>query len=100
MQLTPVEILKHLGFDVPEQGITINPDDAFLYAKALELVGGTLNIEAISDADLLSLHSGMAFLAKSHTNLDARKPDAESLLKLRTTLMVLLKGTFKATNIK
>lgn len=100
MQLTPVEILKHLGFDVPEEGITINPMDAFLYSKALHLAGGTLNIEAISDEDLLSLHQGMDFLARSHTDIEARSPDAESLLKLRITLKTLLKGGLKATLIK
>ncbi|MFM0158536.1 hypothetical protein [Paraburkholderia sediminicola] len=39
MTLTPHEILKHLGIDVPQERITINPNDAFLYTTLLSLLG-------------------------------------------------------------
>lgn len=100
MKLSPTEILNLLGFNVPEEGVTINPMDAHLCFEALRMVGGTLNVANIPDEQLLSCHYGMAELVELHCNFDAREPDAESLLKLRATIAVLLKTTFNATLIK
>jgi len=35
MKLKPVEILRYLGFDIPEDGIEINENDAYLVTSAL-----------------------------------------------------------------
>ncbi|MGA4235160.1 hypothetical protein ACI2UN_25685 [Ralstonia nicotianae] len=39
MKLTPHEILKYLGINVPEEGLSINLHDEFLYTKLLGLLG-------------------------------------------------------------
>lgn len=58
-RLTPSEILHHLGLQVPEEGIFIEPHDAFYFASALHLLGKTMSVAAISDDDLHSRHASL-----------------------------------------
>ncbi|WP_020405857.1 hypothetical protein [Hahella ganghwensis] len=104
MKLTPTEILQHLGFDISNDGIEINENDAYLITSALHLVGKSINTDQIPDAELATLHCGTAGLVFgcSESGLispigDTIKemPSGESLMKLRATLDLLLRVTFK-----
>lgn len=53
MRLKPIDILNHLGFNVPEEGIVINGDDAFLYSHSLSLLGNTMDPDRIPPDDLI-----------------------------------------------
>lgn len=64
MKLTAREILKLLGFDIPEDGVKINPEDAHYHQVMLELLGTTISPAAINEA---------AFAQVSHAN--ANDPD-------------------------
>jgi hypothetical protein len=98
MLLTPHEILKHLGFDVPEAGVEINPCDAYLTTQALSLTGRTLNVNAIPNADLLNTRKSMAFLVAAARS-EPEQPQTESSAEtLRSTFAVLLKQSFRCTN--
>lgn len=59
MKLTAREILKLLGFDIPEDGVSINPEDAHYHQVMLELLGTTISPAAINEA---------AFAQVSHAN--------------------------------
>ncbi len=65
MRLKADEILSRLGFKIGEQGLEINPHDAFLYQNALQLYGKamSINLDKIQDDEIRRRFSGMAFLA-------------------------------------
>lgn len=85
MKLTPHEILKYLGVHVPEEGIEINPHDAYLHATLLRLLGDQMRVGAIPEGGLTELLVG---LHGAHTGPGAAVPEptSETLEKLRTTL--------------
>lgn len=56
MHLTPHEILKHLGFDIPPEGVEVSSGDVFLHTQMLKLLGRTMSVDAIP-LDELQLHS-------------------------------------------
>jgi hypothetical protein len=102
MRLTPTEILHHLGFDIPSEGVEINPNDAYLTISALHLVGDSISTDLIPDDKLVELHLGLSGIVAGWTEQGLIAPIAinevpseESLLKLRATLNALLKVTFK-----
>lgn len=43
MKLSPVEILKHLGFEVPADGVEISPHNAYFMTAALQFAGQTID---------------------------------------------------------
>lgn len=102
MRLTPHEILKHLGFDVPEDGVAINPADALLITESLRLAGATIDVGRVPAEGLRHLHHAMAGLVQSWSSagqiaplqVSQGEPSEESLMKLRATLGVLLTHTF------
>lgn len=98
MRLKPHEILKHLGFDISEDGVEINPFDMYLLAQVLSLTGRTLNVNAITDDDLLNTRRAMAFLVAGERGEPEQAPTNDSAEKLRALFSGLLKKTFKCTN--
>jgi len=100
--LTPHEILKHLGFDIPEEGVLVNPADRTLNCGALSLLGATLNVKGIPDDDLLKLREDMLSNAiELEVDLYGERKtkitngDADSLLKLRAYIRALLTASYK-----
>ena len=51
MKLTPHQILVMMGFDIPEDGVQISPDDASLHQRMLDLLGTTISPMAISEEE-------------------------------------------------
>lgn len=88
MKLTPHEILKHLGINVPQDGLDINPHDTYLHATLLRLLGEQMSVDAIRESGLTELHIG---LYGAHRGPGAVVPeaDSETLEKLRATLRVI-----------
>lgn len=102
MNLSPAEILSHLGFDIPNEGIEINPHDAYLFTSALRLAGESISADRIPDTKLAELHLGMAGIVSGWTENGRVKPmeisevpSEDSLLRLRLTVKTLLQTTFK-----
>ncbi|BCN13360.1 hypothetical protein RPSD_52450 (plasmid) [Ralstonia solanacearum] len=88
MKLTPYEILKHLGINVPQDGLHINPHDAYLHLTLLRLLGEQMSVGAIKESGLTELHIG---LYGAHRGPGAVVPeaDSETLRSLRATLHVI-----------
>ncbi|MDD2661736.1 MAG: hypothetical protein PHY54_18960 [Methylococcales bacterium] len=100
MRLTPSEILTHLGFDIPEKGIDINPYDGFLVTESLHLIGQTMNVAAIPDSDIANMHTGLAGIVAMHRAEEPLPLSDDSILKLRATINALLKVTFKKRTVE
>lgn len=94
MNLKPHEILKVLGFNIGEEGITINPNDAFLITSALRLAGSTIDFDRVPESELVSVHTGLAGIVAAWRNEPPSGLKADSLDKLRSTLAVVLQQTF------
>jgi hypothetical protein len=103
MHLSPADILKYLGFDIPEEGIDINPADAYLYTTALRLTGETMNVSHISDEKLTELRGGMegvvAMWAKQWgaqpPSLSKTAPTQDDLQRLRGVITAFLQRKCK-----
>lgn len=92
MKLTPVEILQHLGFTVPGDGIDINPHDTFLHVNTLKALGATMNVMAVPKDTLEGMHYGMAGLASAYRGTEVKpRVDRESFFELQGTMAALLK---------
>ncbi len=91
MNLKPHEILQKLGFNIGEEGITINEYDALLIDSTLRLAGSTIDLDRVSEEVLLPVHSGLAGLVASWNNEQPLVEDSERLAMLRTTLQLTLK---------
>ena len=90
MKLAPHEILYHLGFHVPPEGIEIHPNDAHLhaaslralastsdasaipasalsnlYVESLRLLSNAMDISSIHESELRELHAGLASLVET-----------------------------------
>lgn len=63
IRLKPHEILQHLGFQVGEEGIETNPNDAFLITEVLRSLGATMSVDRIPESQLRDLHRSCRFLA-------------------------------------
>lgn len=96
MTLTPLEILKYLGIDVPAEGITINPNDAFLYTQLLTVLGGRMNVDSIPVSELVYLDTGLRAIAGSGRK-EGDEPTHEELERVRTTLRVIQSRAFGMT---
>jgi len=95
MRLTPSEILQRLGFDIPEEGIDINPHDGFLITTSLQLLGETINVAAIPEVDLVDMHHGLAGIVALHRNETPAPLHDDSILKLRAVVQSVLNVTLK-----
>ncbi|WP_080439004.1 DUF1173 family protein [Burkholderia ubonensis] len=58
MKLALQDIQWHLGLHVPVDGLSLHPDDAFLYTRLLSLLGKCMSVEAIAADDLARPHEG------------------------------------------
>lgn len=60
--LKPHEILQKLGFDVKEEGLSINPKDAYLYTIILELIGKAMkfDFDSLTDEEIIDKFSGVS----------------------------------------
>jgi len=95
MKLTSAEILQHLGFDISDDGVEINPNDTYLIISALHLVGQTINISQIPDAELIELRHGLIDLVSGWTKKEINTDlSDESLPNLRETLKLTLRLIF------
>ncbi len=93
MKLTPLEILKHLGINVPEEGLSINPHDALLHTKLLGLLGKCMAVEAIPADELTSLHNGLLGVM-GHSPDTGHPPTPEQLDRLRVSLRLTQAQSF------
>lgn len=91
MNLKPHEILQKLGFNIGEEGITISEYDALLIDSTLRLAGSTIDLDRVSEEELLPVHSGLAGLVASWRDEQPLVADSERLAMLRTTLQLTLK---------
>lgn len=105
MLLTPREILIHLGFDIPEGGVEINPYDAYLLTTALQLAGKTIDVGRIPEADLAQMRIGTFAVARAANDAMGLPPlsepnafDESSSWKLRAMIQVTLRQTFEYKN--
>jgi hypothetical protein len=95
MLLTPHEILKQLGFDIPEEGVRINPVDGYLHSTSLRLIGKTMSVDSIPQADLELMHAGLAgIVAMARNDVPAVFTD-NAALKLRATIGCLVCETYR-----
>lgn len=103
MKLSASDILKHMGFDIPEDGIEINPNDLFFISSVLGLVGDTMNPDLIPDAQVDALNRTLMAMMQAWSDAGFIKPvgaannvlHEDRRLKLRSTIKVLLRHTFK-----
>lgn len=93
MKLTPVEILHHLGFQVPEEGVTIHPHDTFFHTSALQALGATVRLDAIPAQTLDAMTQGMAALSGRHPTAQMQSEDAHEAL--RGSIQALLTVHYK-----
>jgi hypothetical protein len=96
MILKPHQILQQLGFNVPEEGVSINPDDAYLIQASLGLFGRTMDSARIPHPALVDLNEGLGGLASSR-GLPRPHADEESISRLRTTVTLVVHGVLKPT---
>ncbi|AZU59753.1 hypothetical protein CFM90_26370 (plasmid) [Ralstonia solanacearum] len=89
MTLTPHEILKYLGIEVPQEGITINPNDEFLYTQFLRVLGNRMTVDAILVGELTYLDTGLHEAAGRAREVGGEPPTDEQLERLRTTLRLI-----------
>src|SRR5690606_9329290 len=88
MKLKPHEILQKLGFsDIGEDGIEINPNDAYLYDSMLRLLGATISVKDIPDHDLIDQRRTCGFLA----NMTVSEPSPDDSNKTRMFILEFLK---------
>lgn len=93
LKITPHEMLKLLGIVVPQEGITINPNDAYLYTQFLRMLGQRMNVEAIPACELEGLGAGMeGSLGEAGTQWTSDKLD-----KLRVSLRLIQTRDFGMT---
>lgn len=96
MKMTPQDILRHLGFDIPDDGVDINPADAAYFASALNLLGKTMSADSISDEDL---HLRHAVLLGTQGKFSGTDPgvDSKEAEKSRASLRIAFSQRFGAT---
>ncbi len=88
MKLTPLEILQYLGINVPPEGLTINPNDAFLYTQFLSVLGKGMTVDSIPDSALVFLDTGLRNIAAQARD-GGEPPTADQLERFRTSLRVI-----------
>ncbi len=100
MKLKPHEILNHLGFDIDEEGVYINENDAFYCSESLRLVGKTLNVDNIPEKELSELRNRLSGLVSTWTGKPPGKENESPLLKLKVSIQVIMQQTFKYSEPK
>ena len=90
MKLAPHEILYHLGFHVPPEGIEIHPNDAHLHAASLRALGSTLDVSAIPASALNNLY--IESLRLLSTAMDITSIHESELCELHAGLATLVEA--------
>ena len=99
MILKPHEILNALGFDINEDGVEINDNDAYLHQKILKLVGATLDVNHIPENDLLKLHGDLAGLVAAWRKERPVSSNGQSAEKLRVLIRCILEQHYNIEEI-
>ncbi len=97
MRVKAHEILSRLGFNIGEQGLEINPNDAFLYQNALQLYGKamSINLDKIPDDEIRRRFFGMAVFAGSQNQAERFLSDLKkSTQTTREYLAVILNNIY------
>lgn len=94
MKLTPHQILQKLGFDVPAEGVVINPNDASLHDAVLRMAGQSISLATIPDVEFEGLHAGMAGLVSMQRNEPMAPTSPRSITVTRTMANAVLTGVF------
>lgn len=94
MKITPQQILRHLGFEVPTGGIEVSPEDNLYHVTALQLLGRTISAANIPDEALHERHSKL--IASQGSDASAGN-DSEGAEKSRATLRAMVKAFYSAT---
>ena len=95
MKLTPHQILQKLGFDVPFEGVTINPDEAFLHDSVLRMAGRSIDISTIPDSEFEGLHAGMAGLVSIQRREPVVPTTPHAIEVTRSMAQTVIKQVFK-----
>lgn len=96
MKLTPVEILRHLGLTVPEEGIEISAENYHYDVSALQLIGTTMSADLIPDAALHERHGALLGSRSELAHLDpGNTPTGAD--KSRSSLRLTLKHRYGLT---
>lgn len=95
MKIKPHELLKYLGFDIPEEGVDVNDVDAFFHTESLSLLGKTISTESITDEQLASLRNGMVGVVAAHGVTASPQITDQELLRLRALIKANLEMTYK-----
>ncbi|NDY73076.1 hypothetical protein DO021_15445 [Desulfobacter hydrogenophilus] len=90
----PHEILRGMGFDIPEDGIYLNPVDSYLHTKILELVGGTIDIDRIPEAGLIELQTGIEGVCMAHGKTNIPGINQSCVGKGRILIRALIEHTY------
>ena len=90
-RLKPHEILQHLGFDIPDEGIDINPHDLYLHSQFLKALGETIAIDSISDERLREIRQGVYALHPEHNTLETGVSLEKLKVLIKSNLSVLYK---------
>ncbi|RAI96987.1 hypothetical protein LX64_05187 [Chitinophaga skermanii] len=83
MLLTPTYILEKLGFKIPDGGLNISDEDELVFSIALEMMGQSINLDSIEDAEYRERFKVMSVHAQS-------PEQAEKFMK----------GDFKIANLR
>lgn len=95
MKLTPTEILKLLGLTVPEDGIEVG-EDLYFHQSMLTLLGRTMKLEAIPDANINLRHEQLRELVQSWglETLNGSCPPQEGAAISRASMHLILRETY------
>ena len=99
MKLKPHEILNHLGFDIGEEGVEINSNDAYFITQVLMLSGRTLDLDNIPTKDISTLKTVLTDMVAVSRNEPERDINS-STTKFVSSMRAILKITFKCHHIK
>lgn len=95
MKLTPHQILQQLGFDVPAEGVEINPNDLLLHETVLRMAGSSIDLARVPDAEFAKLHANLAALVASWRGEAQQSTTERSVTVERSIAAGVLALTFK-----
>lgn len=96
MLLSASEILDLLGFQIPPEGVCMNPHDRLLHTEALKALGATMRVSAIPEHALEALHARLVE-SVAQARGEPAQPSAPDLMVLRTYLQTWLQVVFGKT---
>lgn len=99
MKLKPTEILKQLGFTVPDDGVEVG-EDLFYHQSMLALLGRTMSLNAIEDEAINLRHDGLICQAQAwgQTLPVATPADSISASNSRASMAITLNQCYGFRN--